>query len=262
MTGRSERVFLPALREVEGRLRIPLTRRMRILRELEYDLEEMRARFVSHGMSQEEARSHALEVLVPDGAALSALGRLHAPLYRRATRGIATDRLRMIERGALAAATVSVLVIETFVLLQADLLRDPSPFLWPVLGLGGCLFALVVAKAFLLWVRADDAGRVGLGGILGLAAGTVGAGVAGVLTDVYRLAGTLAQGHAMTTTRLVHWLVREAAMLSVAILIGLAGALAWLVLSQWLTLVVAARRELLELPHGDTFSNGRYSTWA
>ncbi len=258
MTSRAERVFLPALREVERRLQVPLPRRMRILRELEYDLEQMRAGFLSRGMSPEEAHHHAIEALVPDAASLSALGRLHAPLYRRATRGIAADRLRALERWALVTAALAVVLTETLLLLRAGLLRDPSPFLWPVLGLGALLFAFVVAGAFHLWVKADGARTsAGLSWILALSAVTVGAGVGGTLADFYRLSATLERTPALASTLVTRWLVRDASLMAAAILIGLAGALAWLVLTQWLTLVAEARLELLGLARHDESSNGR-----
>ena len=38
MTTRAVRPFLPALREVEGRLKVPIPERVRILLELEFDL--------------------------------------------------------------------------------------------------------------------------------------------------------------------------------------------------------------------------------
>ena len=92
------RVFLPTLREVERQLPVPLPRKVRILRELEFDLEEMHARFLAQGLAPAAARARALEVLVPDPATLDALGHVHMPLYRRATRHMADDRLRLFER--------------------------------------------------------------------------------------------------------------------------------------------------------------------
>ena len=74
MRGPTARGFAPVLREVERGLALPIPDRVRILRELEYDLEELR-------------------------------DRLHAPWYWRVTRHVTANRLRLAERAALAIAT-------------------------------------------------------------------------------------------------------------------------------------------------------------
>jgi hypothetical protein len=155
MNARAQRVFVPTLREVERGLALPIPERLRILREFEYDLQQLWGRLVEEGLSQEEARRRALEALVPDTGTLGELGRLHTPLYRRWTQHLTAGHLRIAERSALVLATTSVLLAQTVALLHADLLRDPSPFLWPVLAVGALLFALVVAKSFQLWIKGD-----------------------------------------------------------------------------------------------------------
>lgn len=248
MTTEAVRIFLPILREVERELTVPIPDRVRILRELEFDLEELRSRFVAQGLPAEEARIRALEALVPDGTALRELGRLHAPTYLRITRHMSGDRLRIIERSALVLSTMSVLLGGTLVLIRADLLRDPSPFLWPVLGLGALLFTAIVAKAFELWIKGDHRtlGR-GLGGILTLAGATLATGICGALFDFYRLAGILERTPDLVGELTQQWLVRDCALLSVSILVALAGGLTWFILTQWLTLVSGARRDVLGL---------------
>ncbi len=246
MSSGAARVFLPVLREVERGLPVPIPERVRILRELEFDLEELRKRLMADGLSPEQARARALEALVPDRIALRALGRLHSPLYRRLTRHVGDANLRMLERSALVTATAAVLLVEARVLIRADLLRDPSPFLWPVLGFGALLFAAIVDKAFELWIKRDHrTPEHGLGGILALAGATLMVGLLGVLFDFYRLAEIL-EGSPQSTLALgSQWLLRDAALLSVSILLALAGGLAWFVLSQWLTLVSGAHRDAL-----------------
>ena len=248
MSSGAARVFLPALREVERGLLVPIPEQVRILRELEFDLEELRKRLMADGLSPEEAGGRALEALVPDQIALRDLGRLHSPLYRRVTRHVSGENLRMLERSALVASTTAVLIVEAQVLIRADLLRDPSPFLWPVLGVGALLFAAIVDKAFELWIKRDHrTPEHGLGGILALAGATLTVGLSGVLFDFYRLAEVL-EGTPQSALALgSQWLVRDAALLSISILLALAGGLAWFVLSQWLTLVSGARRDALGL---------------
>ena len=252
MSSQAARVFLPVLRQLEGELALPIPDRVRILRELEYDLEELRRRFLDQGLGPEEASRKALEALVPDGAALRELGRLHRPFYRRMTGHLSHDRLKKAERWALAVATGVVVLAETAVLLQADLLRHPSPFLWAVLGLGGLLFAAIAAKVFQLWIKGDhNRPDRGLGGILGLAGLVLATGFGGTLLDLFYLAGVLERNPDLAGTLTPVWLVRDSALLSVSILISLAGALAWFILSQWLSLVSGAHRDLLGLGFRD-----------
>ena len=248
MSGRVARGFAPVLREVERRLELPIPDRVRILRELEYDLEELCARLVAGGLSPEVARGRAVQALVPDRAALSALDLLHTPWYRRVTQHLTTDRLRLAERLALAIATASVVIVQAVMLLRVDLLRDPSPFLWPVLGMGVVLFATVVTKVFTLWVKGDHrTPSQGLSTILALAGATVLTGIGGMLYDLYRLAAALERAPELADMVAGEWLLRDLTLLSVSILLALGGGLAWFVLNQWLGFVDAARRDALGL---------------
>ena len=104
MTARAQGMFTPALREVEEGLTLPIPERLRILRELQFDLEELWERLVAGGMPPDEARRAALEALVPDPGSLGELGQLHTPLYQRVTRHMATGRLALLERLSLVTA--------------------------------------------------------------------------------------------------------------------------------------------------------------
>ncbi len=79
MSGPSARGFAPVLREVERGLALPIPDRVRILRELENDLEGLCARLVAGGLSDELASRRALQALVPDCATLRELVRLQSP---------------------------------------------------------------------------------------------------------------------------------------------------------------------------------------
>ncbi len=224
MSGQAARGFAPVLREVERGLALPIPERVRILRELEYDLEEFCERLVAGGLSPEVARGRAVQALVPDRATLRKLDRLHAPWYRRVTRHLTADRLRLAERSALAIATASVVIVQTATLLRVDLLRDPSPFLWPVLGLGALLFATVVTKVFNLWIKGDHrTPGQGLSTILALAGATVLTGLGGMLFDLYRLAGALERASELTDVVAGEWLLRDLTLLSISILLALGG---------------------------------------
>jgi hypothetical protein len=165
------------------------------------------------------------------------------------TASVRVGRLRALERGALALATAAVLLVETILLLRADLLDRPSPFLWPVLGVGGLLFALCAAKTFELAIARDhrDPAR-GLRAILALAGVALATGCLGVLVDTYRLASVLEASPGLAEALGTRWLMRECALLSAALLVALAGGLTWFVLAQWVSGMAGARREALGLP--------------
>ena len=253
------RPFLPTLRRLDRDLTVPVPDRVRILRELEFDLEALSGELEARDMPAEEARTRALDALVPDGATLRELDRLHAPHYRRLTSHFSPGRLRTLERSALALATATVLLAESLLLLRADWLRHASPFLWPVLGLGALLFAAIAAQSFRLWVKhdhqeADRSFRV----ILLLSGLTLATGVFGAFADFFRLAGALQAEPGLAGALLPEWLFGSCVLLSFSLLLALAGGLAWFVPAHWLALVSGAHAELLGHPPGpraDIFAN-------
>lgn len=240
--------FLPALRDVEARLSAPLPDRVRIVRELAADLEALRDGFMARGVPEPEASRRALEAVLPGPDALRALERVHAPRYRRLVARLDPERLHRIERRTLAVATAGVVVAQTGALVRLDLLADPSPFLWPVLASGAVLFAVVAATVFRLWIEGDhrEPDR-GLGTILALAGVTLAVGGGGAVIDLYHLAAALEAEPHRAGPMVLRWVVRDGVLLSVALLLALAGGLAWLLITQWLGLVSGARRRVLGL---------------
>jgi hypothetical protein len=242
----ASRAFLPALRDVGRDLSLPLRERVHILRELACDLDAFQGRLLAEGLSADEARRRAVEALVPDGDTVAELNRLHMPMYGRITRRVAQERLRLLERWGLAAATLFVLLGETLGLTRVRLLGDPSAFLWPVLGLGALMLGVVVANGFQLWIKGDHRPpERSLPGILALAGVTVGVGVSGAVVDLYALAGALERAPELALALATAWLVRDATLVAVSVLLALAGGLAWFVLSQWLARTTGAYRDVL-----------------
>ena len=238
--------FQSTLRRLDRDLTLPVPDRVRILRELEFDLEALSGELAARGMSPEEARARALDALVPGGATLRELDRLHAPHYRRLTRHLSPGRLRAIERSALALATAAVLLAESFLLLRADWLRHASPFLWPVLGLGALLFAAIAAQSFRLWVKHDHRDPAANFRVILLLSGlTLATGVFGALVDFFRLAGVLRIDPGLAGSLLLEWLAGSCVLLSFSLLLALAGGLAWFVPAHWLALVSGTHAELL-----------------
>jgi hypothetical protein len=111
------------------------------------------------------------------------------------------------------------------------------------------LFALVTAKTFQLFIKGEHTrpGK-GLGTLLLVAAATLGVGLGGTVIDLYRLAATLEASPEVSVVLTTQWLGRSAVLLSVALIVSMAGALAWFALSQWISLAEGAHREILGLP--------------
>jgi hypothetical protein len=248
MSAGSHRVFLPALRELEGRLSLPIPDKTRILAELEWDLEALWAGMVAQGITADEAEKKALQTLIPDVHTLEELGRLHAPLYRRATEGVRNERLRLLERSALALVMAGVLAFQTYALLQADLLGNPSPYLWPVLGGGALLLGTIVAKAFQLWIKGDHRHPDrGVQFILLLSVLILIMGISGTFMDLFQFTQILEATPSQLQLLAPTWLVRECTLLAISILLAMAGGFFWFVITQWLTLVRGAHRQALGL---------------
>ena len=248
MSPAAPRIFLPVLREIEEQLTLPIPERVRILSELEWDLEALWKGMIAQGISADEAKRRALRALVPDPDTLQELGRLHAPIYTRATERVRDDRLRLLERSALALVTGSVLTAQTYALLQADLLRNPSPFLWVVLGLGALLLGIILATAFQLWIKGDHRRpHWGAQPILLLSVLIAIVGTSGTLMDLFQLAGILEAKPEQATALAPVWMARECTLLAVTTLLAMAGGFFWFVLTQWLTLVRGAHRNVLGL---------------
>jgi hypothetical protein len=249
MNTTTARAFLPTLRSLDQELQVPIRERLRILRELESDLEELYGLLVAQGVAPDDARRRAVEALVPAGQSLAELSWLHAPLYWRMTRNITDSRLKVYERTVLVLATLSVVLVETLMLLRLDLLSDASPFMWPVLVLSGILTATLTMKTFTLWIKGDhqEPDR-GLGATLVMSGIVVATGFIGAFVDFVRLASVLESSADQTTGLFMAWLIRACALLSVSMVVALAGGVGWFFLSQWRSHQIGARDQLLGTP--------------
>jgi hypothetical protein len=248
MTTRTKPAPGGPLARVSAALSAPLPARTRIVHELCGDLHELTERLVAEGVPPAEARRRAADALVPDDETLRRLDHVHASWYARLTRSRDARRLRRAERAALLACFAALLLVETAALLQTDVLRYRSPFLWPVLVLGSVVVLAVLAKAFELWVKRDHrALRRGLRALLVLAGVTLGVALAGSWFDVVLLATTLERSPELTDPLVLRALIQEASLLVIALLFGLFGAVGWLAMTQWIAVQEDAHRNALAL---------------
>ncbi len=251
------------IRTLGQRLTLPLPSRTRLVEELRGDLDGLTASLVASGLPAEKARARAAEVLLPDDSALSELERMEMPLYGRITDRLDASLVRRLERLALGGATLALLAVEASALLGAGLLDDPSPFLWPILVLGAVLFAVVLAKAFELWIKgAHENPRRGIAVIAALTGSVLSVGGVGCLVDLLTLAATMETGPPGGAELVTGWLIRDAALLSTAIIVSAGGGIGWLVLSSWTTVVEQAHRRAMAFDDATADDDGERSEGA
>ncbi|HIF21838.1 MAG TPA: hypothetical protein EYQ27_08005 [Gemmatimonadetes bacterium] len=99
----------------------------------------------------------------------------------------------------------------------------------------------------------------GLNAILALSCTTLFAGMVGALLDLYRLAATLTVPPELAQSLAPVWLVRDATLLAVSMMIALSGAIGWFTLREWLAFAKRAQREVLGMDD-TTINSGSSST--
>ena len=92
----------------------------------------------------------------------------------------------------------------------------------------------------------------GLDALLGLSVATILFGASGVVLDLSRLAGILEASPELIDSILLFWLIRDAGLLAVSLLLALGGGLAWFVFRQWIVHVETAHQELVGDPSPPT----------
>ncbi len=225
------RGFGEELRDLAERLDLPQPMRSRILLELSADLADLASALEAEGVGRVEARRRALDVLFPSGEALRELERLHRPLYRRLVDRFSEPARHGLERALLTVLALMLGGFGAWLLAGAELLRDPTPFLWPVLVVGALVLGMGGGKLFQLYVKKDhDRARLGRGmwglPVAGAAAAVLGFG--GAVADLYVVAGAVAGSPDRAALELLRWLRQDMALLSVALLIVSAAGLLWL----------------------------------
>lgn len=210
-------------------------RRRDFLRELQYDVEALASELEAEGFSPDEAHSRACTLILPDGESLERWSDVHASPYSRLSALLDERRLRRTERGVFTAVVAVAGAMGAAVVVRAELLSDPSPFLWPVLACGILIFATCLHHAALLWGRGQT-GRAArtLWWILFLSAAAFTIAAVGCLADLVTLLGRLQQSPANAAPEFIGAIRRDGALLAIALIQAMAGAVFWLIATQWI----------------------------
>lgn len=251
------REFLPVLRAVDRELSASIPDRVRILRELEGDLEDLRAQLVARGLPPAHARTRAMELLVPDGPALHELDALHEPASRRLARHLGEARVRLLERSALAFAAAGVLAVEALLLVRGGVFGLPPHLLGPVLIAGALLAGAVVLHLVRLARGSGRPGPLGGAHLLWLAGLVIAVGFGAALVDAWRITAILELSPELAGSLVPRWLFRTSAVLSVSLVTALVGGLVWFLTTQWFAAVSAAHRDVLGLGNPEIWNGGK-----
>lgn len=247
MSTRTKSVDAGLLQQLSDRISAPLPSKTRFLHELSGDVRALTRSLMENGVPADEAHQRALEALVPDAETVRRLEHLHASWYRRLTIQWSGARLRRAERFGLAGAFFVILAIQTGAMLRADFARYVTPFLWLVMAAGALVVLALAWKAFELWVKRDHSRpRSGLRGLLTLSCLPIAVAVCGVWFDLIVLANRLEVQPELQRELVLRSLIQDAAMLSIAILFALFGALGWLLFTQWVAIHEEAHRRALD----------------
>lgn len=243
--------FDAELRALARRLDLPEPVRSRTLLELRADLEDMATALRSEGMDEDEARRRSLAMLLPSPAAIAEIRALHRPLRDRLVDRWSARGRHRLEHGLLAVTATVALGGGLLLLGGLDLLASPSPWLWPVLGIAA-LVAGVGAAELHPPTRGGSRSWSTVLPILGVAAIVVAVG--GAIADAWSLAGRLAAAPDAAASGILVWLRRDAALLSVSLLVATAAGLVELRLAIRAARVTEAEAAALGLP---ALSKGR-----
>ena len=182
--------FEQQLQAVAERLELPQPERARILEEISGDLEDLRLELIRNGVDPAEAEADAIGLLAPSETAMAALVSVHESLYRSLVRRF-SSKMRFAEWAGLVGVTVAALAVVLSSLVGSGVLRSPSAFLLPVLGIAVALCAVAGRKAIQLYVERDhrpERLRSGMGTLLIGSGLAVLCAVAGSVVEMFRLA--------------------------------------------------------------------------
>jgi hypothetical protein len=237
--------FDEALRAAATSLDLPQPDRARILEEIAVDLEDLRAELVRRGVSPADAEARAVELLVPSDVAARALVEVHEPLYRSLARRFSPSVMRRWERLGLAAITVTAVAAVAVPLATSGVLRDPSPFLVPILALLAGMLAVAGRKAIQLFVEQDHTPELLRSGMVALllASGlSVVAALAGLAFELYRLAVSLEATPDRMAALAVTWILDTSVLVGAGLATALVGGICWFLLHQKIEAVERAHR--------------------
>lgn len=237
--------FAPALRRVARELDLPDRVRAAILLEMAADLEAVYEHHRRRGLAEEEAARRAEETVLGSPEVLRRLGRLHAGSWRRWSEEVGRRLTGGADLFLLVVAVLPMLALSAAAVVPLVLATPANPLVWAMLAAGGGIVALTGSKvAGLRRGASGSALRRGLSSLLLLSVVAPTLGLLALTLGAHDVGLTLgaAPPEASAPVAAAEKIARDAALLVVGLLLGLAGALIWFVLMNR-----AARMEVREV---------------
>ncbi len=225
------RGFEAELKAVAAELDLPEPVRSRTLLELRSDLEAMAAALRAEGIEEEEARTRALDVLLPSAEVGLELRGVHRPLYQRLADRFSEPGRRRAERLLLGLLALVALGSGLGALRGLDLVALRSPWLWVVLTVAVLVVTAGGSKLFQLFAMAPHGRarlRRGLPLLVALGVAALVVGFGGVVADLYGAAGRLGAAGGVQSPEVLAWLRRSSALMCAALLTAASAGLFWL----------------------------------
>jgi hypothetical protein len=174
---------------------------------------------------------------------------VHATLYERIAHRFSAGAMLQWERASVGVLVFAAVAGGAAALRSVPLLHDPSPWLVPVMAIGGAGLLMALAKCFQLFVkgvREVEPLRAGLAPLLAAAVMALLAAAAGVCADLYRVAARMEAAHDPTGRVVLAFVRADSTLLAVGLTLSLAIGLGWFLLLQWVTAIEAADRRSVE----------------
>lgn len=246
--------FAPALRRTARELDLPRSTRAEILLEMAADLEAAYQHHRTLGATEDEAAARAEEAILGSSEVVRRLSRLHRSSLRSWSEHLGS-RLHGGTDLVMLLVGVAPMLLLAGVIVGGVLLRHPTLFALPLIGIGLALTGLVAVEAGRI-IGGGRGGRGELPTLIALSAAAPAVGMLALATGLYSVSGTFgaAAPEAIVHIDLIARIGRDAALFAVGLLLGLAGALSWFVLVN--RLAVAADREVQDLLAGEGLSGG------
>jgi len=242
--------FAPLIRATSQRLDLPQPARARVLVEMAGDLEDLFEHYVATGASEDEAHRRACERLEPSDDALRQLVEVHGSPVRRILERISERTRSRWERAAIIILAVYLAASTLEVMMSNRFFLDASPLIWPVVILGLLALAIAIARVYALYLKGDHdprRARRGLTTLIGIAVMCPILGCYAFVVELMVMAFKVASAPGRAFTGVVLVMLRIAPVMIVSMLVAVAAAMLWYLLSRTaISIEQAEARALIE----------------
>jgi hypothetical protein len=240
--------FADVLKPLRSRLPLPQPARTRVLLEVAADLTDMYQHYLDAGLSEDEARSRAMDAFVVSDDALAELVRVHTSPVRRLLDRLSTQALSRWERVVLLVIAAVLAFVVGQVVLPGEVFRVAGYLAWPALSCGVAGLVLGLIKFYQIYIKQDhelERARRGLDAIALFSGAQVLLGFLGAWFGLYLVARRIADDVEGAMVHVFNWLMSCSALLAVSLTGALLTAICWFWLARRVAGIADAEAVLL-----------------